>query len=204
MMRSLQSFRWTVPNALSIFRMACAPAMVALAAQHSEWWFVVLFVLAQISDILDGMLARMLHQESELGALLDSYADLGSYIAAVAGLAAFHPEMFRLPYGAWVIAFLALYVAALAIAKLKFGRLVAGLHLYSSKVTGYLQGAFLVVLFCCGMVPAFFYLMMVAGLVSQAEVIIINLASRRPALNAKGLYWLLRDKRLTWKRSSNP
>lgn len=38
--------------------------------------FFVLYILCGISDVLDGLIARALHTESEIGATLDSVADL--------------------------------------------------------------------------------------------------------------------------------
>lgn len=195
-MISQTHFRWTIPNILSIFRIVCAPVMVVLALLGMENAFVVLFVLAQISDILDGQLARALKQESEVGVLLDSYGDLGSYIASFAGLIMFHPEVFHLPYAPLIGTFAALYIFNLILSRIRWGRWVAGLHLYSSKVTGYLQGGFLVVLFAWQMIPVFFYVMIAAGILSMIECIAINIASRTPVLNAKGLYQAIKEGRL--------
>lgn len=195
-MKKQSAFEWTIPNMLSVFRIVCAPVMLALAWQHQERWFVILFVLAQITDILDGQLARALGQESETGALLDSYGDLGSYICGVTGLIVFRGEIFSPPYVHWLATFLAMYVFNLMLCALKWGRVVAGLHLYSSKITGYLQGGFLVLLFAWKMLLPAFYVMIIAGILSQAEAIIINLASARPLLNAKGIYWVNKERRL--------
>jgi CDP-diacylglycerol--glycerol-3-phosphate 3-phosphatidyltransferase len=170
--------------------------MIVLAVLHAETWFVVLFALAQITDILDGALARALKQQTDIGALLDSYGDLGSYSAAVAGLIVFHQEVFHLPFSPWTYTFAGLYLLDLALGAIRYGRLVTGLHLYSAKVTGYLQGIFLVVLFAYGMIPSFFYVMITAGILSLIEGLIINLAARRPLLNARGLYWVIKDGRL--------
>lgn len=189
-------FRWTIPNTLSIFRIACTPVMVLLAVLHIETGFVVVFVLAQISDILDGQLARALKQESDIGVLLDSYGDLGSYIAGFTGLIIFHREIFHPPYAPWILTFAALYLFNLVLGRLKWGRWVTGLHLYSSKVTGYLQGTFLVLLFAWKLIPVAFYIMISAGILSLAECILINLAASRPVLNAKGLYWAIKEGRL--------
>lgn len=191
-----KDFRWTAPNILSVFRIGCAPIMVVLALLHLERWFVTLFVLAQITDILDGQLARALKQETAAGAVLDSYGDLGSYIAAISGLVVFHPEIFRPPYAFWAFTFAALYVVDLLIGKIRYGRLVTGLHLYSAKATGYVQGGFFVVLFTYQMIPAFFYLMIAFGIFSLIEGIVINVVSPQPLLNAKGLYWVIKERRL--------
>jgi cardiolipin synthase (CMP-forming) len=67
---------WTIPNLLSLLRIACIPLFcwLALGPEAYAWAFVVL-VVAGVSDFLDGALARRWNQESELGRLLDPFAD---------------------------------------------------------------------------------------------------------------------------------
>ncbi len=67
---------WTVPNALSVLRLALIPVFIWLlmVEESAGWAFVVLFV-SGVTDWLDGKLARWLGQSSKLGALLDPAAD---------------------------------------------------------------------------------------------------------------------------------
>jgi cardiolipin synthase len=67
---------WSIPNLLSLLRIACIPVFcwLALGPQAYGWAFGVL-VIAGVSDFLDGALARRWNQESELGRLLDPLAD---------------------------------------------------------------------------------------------------------------------------------
>lgn len=65
----------TVANQLTMIRMVMIPLLVTLIlSNHSGWAFVV-FILAGVSDALDGILARRLRQSSRLGAFLDPTAD---------------------------------------------------------------------------------------------------------------------------------
>ena len=65
----------TAPNLLTLMRICMAPFLVvAILDNHYAVGFV-LFVVAGITDALDGLLARMLHQRSVLGAYLDPVAD---------------------------------------------------------------------------------------------------------------------------------
>lgn len=185
-----------IPNILSLYRLISAPFILLIIYIGYENTFVVLFVINQVTDILDGYIARKYKLESEIGSLLDSYADIGSYLIAIAGIWQFHRYLFQSTYCAWLLIFVVLYILALVIAKIKFKRAVAGLHLYSSKITGYLQGSFLVVLFAFGLIPIFFYVMIVFGILAELEVIAINLISSKPILNAKGLYWVVKEGRL--------
>lgn len=66
-------------NLVSLFRLALAPILVALAYRHHESWFLACLCIALVSDIVDGKLARWLGQASELGARIDSWADFATY-----------------------------------------------------------------------------------------------------------------------------
>jgi cardiolipin synthase len=66
---------FTAPNQLTLLRMIFLPFIVIeLLAQHYHW-ALTLFVLAGLSDGLDGLLARKLHQQTLLGQYLDPIAD---------------------------------------------------------------------------------------------------------------------------------
>ena len=79
----------TWPNILTLFRLFSAPVFLALFIGSGEdgfllslmnnqtglWACLTLAVLSELSDILDGILARKLNQVSDFGKLLDPYAD---------------------------------------------------------------------------------------------------------------------------------
>lgn len=65
----------TVPNVLTIFRMALTPVFVSLLFYQKFVWALAVFVVAGITDGLDGLLARRFQQQSELGRILDPIAD---------------------------------------------------------------------------------------------------------------------------------
>jgi cardiolipin synthase len=65
----------TVPNQLTILRMTLAPFLVVLVLQQEFTWALVLFVVAGITDLLDGFIARRGHQKTTLGTVMDPIAD---------------------------------------------------------------------------------------------------------------------------------
>ena len=65
----------TVANQLTLLRMLLIPALVILVLYGMNGWALVVFVIAGITDGLDGMLARWWGQRTSLGALLDPMAD---------------------------------------------------------------------------------------------------------------------------------
>ncbi|MGB0038839.1 MAG: CDP-alcohol phosphatidyltransferase family protein, partial [Terriglobales bacterium] len=65
----------TAPNQLTLLRMIFLPFIVINVVKHDFKWALALFVLAGMSDGLDGLLARTLHQQTLLGQYLDPIAD---------------------------------------------------------------------------------------------------------------------------------
>ena len=67
-----------IPNILTIGRIIIVPFFVLafyLPGFYGDLTACVLFVVASFTDFLDGMLARMMGEESKLGELLDPIAD---------------------------------------------------------------------------------------------------------------------------------
>ena len=72
----------TVPNVISMARLAGVPVFLWLVlVPQADWWAVGLLIAAGLSDWLDGKLARAWNQQSHLGQVLDPAADR-LYIAA--------------------------------------------------------------------------------------------------------------------------
>lgn len=65
----------TAPNQLTLMRMLFLPFIVNSLVDNHYQTALILFVLAGISDGLDGLLARTLHQQTMLGQYLDPIAD---------------------------------------------------------------------------------------------------------------------------------
>ena len=69
----------SLPNLLTYGRLAAVPAVVALLFWPNElgarWTALAIFVLAGITDYLDGYFARLYAQQSALGRMLDPIAD---------------------------------------------------------------------------------------------------------------------------------
>ena len=69
---------WTISNALSFLRiLVLIPLGFFLLSEKesSHWWAVGTMCLVALTDIFDGVFARALNQETELGKILDPLAD---------------------------------------------------------------------------------------------------------------------------------
>lgn len=77
----------TIPNALSALRLAGVPVFLWLVlGPHRDGIALLLLMASGLTDYLDGKLARMLHQSSKIGALLDPAADRLYIVSTVAAL----------------------------------------------------------------------------------------------------------------------
>lgn len=66
---------FTIANQLTLLRMLLIPAFVILTLYGEFGWALTTFVVAGLTDLLDGLAARTAGQRTELGAWLDPAAD---------------------------------------------------------------------------------------------------------------------------------
>lgn len=71
---------FTIPNCITLFRILLIPVFIVLLLQNHNIYAFLIFILASISDGVDGFIARHFNQESKLGAILDPIADRGLLI----------------------------------------------------------------------------------------------------------------------------
>jgi cardiolipin synthase len=65
----------TVANQLTLLRMGLAPLLVVLVLSGEMVYALAVFVVAGVTDLLDGLIARVSRQQTTLGAMLDPVAD---------------------------------------------------------------------------------------------------------------------------------
>ena len=108
---------WTIPNILTAIRLVAAP-MVALmflyfTRPYADWFALILFVGAAITDWFDGYLARSWQQETKLGAMLDPIADKAMVVIALMVIIGFSSWSAWLVLPATVILFREVFVSGL-------------------------------------------------------------------------------------------
>lgn len=74
-MKDLFKGCWTIPNLLSVLRIAVIPIFAYFFIKGDAVWAIVMLALSGISDFLDGKIARRFNQVSDLGKVLDPVAD---------------------------------------------------------------------------------------------------------------------------------
>lgn len=88
----------TVPNMLSLFRLALVPVFLWLLLTGESGFAILALVVASATDYLDGFFARKLNQTTRLGALLDPAADRLYILATLIGLAVTNAIPVWLPF----------------------------------------------------------------------------------------------------------
>ncbi|HSJ99550.1 MAG TPA: CDP-alcohol phosphatidyltransferase family protein, partial [Myxococcota bacterium] len=183
-----------MPNALSAARLLAVPVLAVLAALGRETAFTWVLIPALLSDIADGLVARMYGLESRLGAMLDSVADSLLMIVSLYGLWTFYPEV--VTGHAWLIGVaVGLWVLEDVLALARYGRL-SSFHTYLSKIVANLLGFFIGWLFLFGFEPWMLYVAMGASIVASLEE--IALVAQLPTWRAdvRGLWWVWREGRV--------
>lgn len=114
----------TVPNLITLSRLIAVAVLVVLAVTDHPKLYLWVLGYAMLSDVADGPLARILHQESPFGARLDSAADTALYLTIPPTACIVFPYVWTLASKTLVMGYLA-YVVPLTYGLVKYGRLTA-------------------------------------------------------------------------------
>ena len=88
----------TTANKITLVRVALIPIFLFLAYRGLRWPALIVFILASLSDLLDGYIARHYHQVTNFGKFMDPLADKMLVLAAMC----FFVEKGQMP--GWVMA----------------------------------------------------------------------------------------------------
>lgn len=133
---------WNVPNVLTMIRMALIPVFwILFFAEGGRYWALAVYVIASLTDLADGYIARKYNLITDFGKLMDPLADKLMVISMML---------------AWVIAGVLPWVP-LAILLLKEMLMVIGgavmlrmkIVVYSEKMGKYAQVAVVLSLVAC-------------------------------------------------------
>jgi CDP-diacylglycerol--glycerol-3-phosphate 3-phosphatidyltransferase len=186
---------FNVPNALSVYRIAAAPAILYGLFSDHRLLFAWLIIINLATDALDGFIARHWKLETSLGAKLDSLGDLTTDFLALLGLLVLEQPFMRSHILAIGLLF-GFYMASQVLSVLRFRRLVA-LHLLSSKLTNILLAVFFTTYFLVAYVPVLFYAVIVVGILDGIEDIVVLCLLKEHRQNVRGLYWVLKERQAT-------
>lgn len=133
-----------IPNILSLFRIISAPFLLLAGWFGMPNLFFILFGLMLLSDVLDGIIARMLDQESKVGSRLDSYGDILTYLATPLAAWWLWPDVVKEEIY-YITATIIIYILPAVFSLVKFGKL-ASYHTWMTKFSAVLMNAGVVML----------------------------------------------------------
>ncbi|WP_294612170.1 CDP-diacylglycerol--glycerol-3-phosphate 3-phosphatidyltransferase [Roseovarius sp.] len=108
---------WTLPNILTTLRLLAAPAVAVMflyfTRPYADWFALILFVSAAITDWFDGYLARSWKQVTKVGTMLDPIADKAMVVIALMVIVGYSSMSPWLVLPATVILFREVFVSGL-------------------------------------------------------------------------------------------
>ena len=119
-------------NAITITRIIFS--LLLIPVQPFRLWFVIIYICSGLTDMLDGIVARKTHTESQIGAKLDSIADL-----VFIGICMFKliPVLTLFPWEwIWIVMIAMLRIINILCGYLWHRKLIL-LHTILNKVTGF-------------------------------------------------------------------
>ena len=184
-----------IPNTISISRLLATPFLLATVLWHRLYEFKWLLLVCFLSDILDGAIARIFRLRSQLGAFLDSTADLLVLFIAMTGIVVFQKTFLTAHYVPLIFVF-SLHLAEVSAALLRYGR-ISSFHTILNRIAAYAQGIFIMSLFLWGyrgwLFDATIFLMVLA---CTEEFVLLFLLTRWRS-DVRGLYWILSERSAT-------
>jgi len=162
----------TVPNVLCAVRLLASPVLVALAWAGLPAWCLGLFVFLSLTDWLDGKLAKLLRQETEFGARLDTVADVTFYTCALLALVVLRGDLLG-QEAVWVGLAVSSYAVSVTAALIKY-RCLPSYHTRLAKTSWLLMFLAVVAALADGPVWAV-RVAMIGVLVTNLEATLITL-----------------------------
>jgi phosphatidylglycerophosphate synthase len=182
-------------NGITLYRLLAAPVLLFLILYSRYDIFKWLLALSFFTDAIDGYLARRYNAISVLGARLDSIADDLTIAMAIFGIIKLNLQ-FILHEWVWIAILVLLFVVQTGFAFARYRKMTA-FHTYTAKVAAVVQAAFIISFFFVSNPPyLLFYICAVATCLDLIEEILLIWVLPVYRLNVKGLYWVLKRKRV--------
>jgi CDP-diacylglycerol--glycerol-3-phosphate 3-phosphatidyltransferase len=181
---------YSIPNILSLLRLALVPVLVALATAQRGDIFLLVLAVSLISDVLDGYLARKLNLASELGAKLDSWGDILTYAAMILGLHLIWPSIFE-QQAEYLFAAMMSFILPTLLAFRKFGA-YPSYHTWGAKLAAVLMAPAYYVLILTD-ADSFFRVVILFHVLVALEEMAITYILNQPRSNVGSVFYLRSD-----------
>jgi phosphatidylglycerophosphate synthase len=184
--------QWTIPNILSLFRIVAAPFLLLSAWLQMPTLFFILFGAMLLSDALDGFLARLLDQTSHLGARLDSYGDILTYLSTMLSVWWLWPDIIKSELS-YIIAIMLFSLIQILFSLVKFGKL-ASYHTWITKISAVVMSLGIAILLLFNDANLFHWAVYLLA-IEMVENIAITLLIKEQRTNIHSLWHALKERR---------
>ena len=176
-----------LPNLLSVFRLLAAPVLLVLAWQRLEDWWLGLLLCSLVSDIADGFIARHFNVTSVLGARLDSFGDMATYVTVPICVWLLFPHLI-IQERLFVLLVIVAYSVPVVASVLKFKQIMS-YHTISAKVAAVLMGVSVLFALTTNITWPFRVAALIQLMVA-VEYVLITRKLQHPATNIKSWFHL--------------
>ena len=180
-----------IPNLLSSLRLGLGPVLLYIAWQGDHEGFLIVLVIAFLLDLVDGPIARLTGQVTELGPKLDSWADFSIYLALPIGVWWLWPEIV-IREKAYVGLAVASVIIPTLVGLIKF-RTPTSYHTWLTKSAVVCVAISVIILLMAG--PAWpFRISALLAILAGLEESLISMIIREPRSDAKTLFHVIKGK----------
>ena len=123
---------YNLPNLVSCIRILMAPVLLYFAFTQQPEWYLGMLLFTVFTDVLDGFLARVLNQITEMGSHLDSWGDFVIYNTMAVCAWILWPEIIQREKLSFIIIVLSVIMPAI-IGYMKFHRFTS-YHTWAVKL----------------------------------------------------------------------
>jgi len=179
-----------VPNILSVSRIVSAPVMLIVSLYGLSDVFLVIFVLAFITDGLDGLIARRFNCESKMGGRLDTWGDFSLFSVLPFCIYLLWPNIVYEELLFIVIAGISI-ITPVILGLIKFKRMIS-FHTYLSKVSLFLISISVFLLIVID-VNVFFRISVFFMVLSGVEMVLIELLLNKYQNNIPSIFFVIKN-----------
>ncbi len=180
----------TLPNLITSTRFITAPIMLWLAWHGYGLAFMALLAIAFFSDLVDGAVARLTGQMSQFGVMLDSWADLLTYITIGFGSWWLWPEIVHRE-DTYLYIILACFLIPATVASIKFDR-YPSYHTWGVKIAAASIGLSLYPLFLVDIAWPF-HIAVFIYVLAAIEELAITLTLKKLKSNVRTIWHVLQQ-----------
>jgi cardiolipin synthase len=123
---------YNLPNFVSFVRILMAPVLFYFAFSQQPIWFLAALMFSGFTDVLDGFLARMLNQITDMGSRLDSWGDFTIYTTMAICAWILWPEIIREELVSYVVIVIS-FTSPVIVGLIKF-RTITSYHTWTVKI----------------------------------------------------------------------